>query len=106
MEKPKIVIERSSNPLKKYTAIIGNKRVNFGAIKPDGEPYSDFTVHKDPLRMQRYVKRHMGINEDWSRTGINTAGFWSRHLLWRFPDIRQAARAIEREFNVKIDLRI
>ncbi len=38
--------------------------------------YSDFTIHKDEARKQIYVNRHKN-NETSSKSGIDTAGFWS-----------------------------
>ena len=75
--------------------------VDFGA-----KGYSNYTKHGDATRMRSYVRRHGGeipsklektmdtrriqtemltvdssSTEDWSRSGIRTAGFWSRWLL-------------------------
>ncbi len=41
--------------------------------------YSDFTIHKDEQRKQRYIKRHN--NENWSKSGIDTAGFLVSFVL-------------------------
>ncbi len=35
---------------------------------------SDFTIHKDEQRKQRYINRHK-TKENWSKSGIHTAGF-------------------------------
>ena len=49
-----VVIRKSSKPGKKYEAVIdGRKTVSFGA-----KGYSDFTLHKEPERRQRYLQRH------------------------------------------------
>lgn len=85
---------------KKFRATLENgRRVEFGA-----KGYSDFTIHKDPERMQRYLNRHRR-REDWSKRGIDTAGFWSRWLLWSKPSLGGAIRLIENRFNVKITLK-
>ena len=67
---------KSDKPDKKYYIITKTeKKVYFGAAG-----YSDFTkTNKDEARKQRYIKRHEN-NEDWSKSGIDTAGFWSRRL--------------------------
>jgi hypothetical protein len=52
------------------------KKVYFGTAG-----YSDFTIHKDEETKLRYIKRHN--NENWTKSGINSAGFWSRWLLWQ-----------------------
>lgn len=109
-----IVIKRVKNGKKKYTAYIDSFRVSFGA-----SGYSDYTIHKDANRMRNYVRRHGGVippklfdltdpqtiqnemlkitrsaKEDWS--DIRTAGFWSRWLLWSFPNIKDAKAHIEK----------
>ena len=71
--------------------------VNFGQ-----KGYSDFTIHKDPMRMKRYLKRHARMGETWGKSGIKTAGFWSRWLLWSKPDLNSAVRFVNNKFNVKI----
>jgi hypothetical protein len=35
-------------------------------------------------RKQRYINRHKN-NETWSKSGTDTAEFWSRWLLWNLP---------------------
>lgn len=97
---------------KKWQAELPNGRVvRFGA-----RGYSDYTLHKDPLRMERYVVRHGGSSsgfrrpvnvqremlkkvrsskEKWGRNGINTPGFWSRWLLWSYPTINDARTHIQ-----------
>jgi len=87
---------------KKYTAIIYNgdkkiKTVHFGQFGA-----SDFTKHKNEERKQRYIDRHKN-NEQWSKAGITTAGFWSRWLLWNKPTIQASKSDIESRFNVKIN---
>jgi hypothetical protein len=45
---------KSDKPNKKYYIITNdNKKVYFGA-----SGYSDFTIHKDEARKQRYINRH------------------------------------------------
>ena len=108
---------------KKFRVILSNgKTVDFGQ-----KGYSDFTLHKTPKRMRSYVQRHGGVipkttmdekdplkirermlrvtrsdKEDWGRSGFDTAGFWSRWLLWSHPTIPGAARIIEEKFGVTI----
>ena len=71
-----------------------NKKVYFGA-----SGYSDFTIHKDEARKQRYINRHKN-NEDWTKSGIDTAGFWSRWLLWNKPTIKNSYLDIKEKFNI------
>jgi hypothetical protein len=60
---------------------------------------SDYTIHKDPERKQRYISRHKK-NENWTKSGINTAGFWSRWLLWEEPTIKEAYNNIKTKFKI------
>ena len=49
-----IIIKRSLNPLKKYDAIIDDKKkISFGQ-----KGASDYTKHKDTERKTRYLERH------------------------------------------------
>jgi len=68
------------------------KHIYFGAVG-----YSDFTIHKDPDRKQRYINRHEK-NENWTKSGINSAGFWSRWLLWNKPSIKASYEDITKRF--------
>jgi hypothetical protein len=82
----------------KYIKNCPNKKVvKFGA---DG--YSDFIQSKgDEEKKNSYVKRHKD-NEDWSKKGIYTAGFWSRWLLWNKPTLKESIKDIEDRFNLDI----
>jgi len=94
-----IILEKSRASGKKYSAIVGNKTVNFGA-----KGYSDYTIHKDRERMKRYENRHRS-RENWSKSGIKSAGFWSKWILWNKPSLRASIRDTEKRFGIKIRLR-
>ena len=86
---------KSDKTTKKYYIITNqNKKVYFGAAG-----YSDFPTHKDEARKQRYINRHKN-NENWGKSGIDTAGFWSRWLLWNLPTIKASYEDIKRKFNI------
>ncbi len=71
---------KSDRPDKKYFVITNdNKKIYFGQASA-----SDFTLHEDEARKQRYINRHKQ-NENWNNK--DTAGFWSRWLLWEKPTI-------------------
>ena len=74
---------------KYYVITKTGRKLYFGA-----KGYSDFTLHKDPERKKRYIDRHKN-NEDWTKSGIDTSGFWSRWLLWEEPNIKDAYRKIK-----------
>jgi len=102
---------------KKFSAFLPNgKRVRFGL-----RGYSDFTLHKDPTRMQRYVRRHGGKipegtpariknmlkvtrsnKEDWSPKGLGSPGFWSRWFLWSRPTLKGAAETTSKVLGVPV----
>lgn len=89
-------LTRSTNPKKKFKVQIPGKCiVQFG-----GRGYSDYTKHKDKERMGRYVSRHKK-RENWTRSGMCTAGFWSKHLLWNKPGLEMSKKSIEKRFNLK-----
>lgn len=102
--KPNLIyLKKSERKDKKYTVILnykdGKRRtVHFGAIG-----YSDYTIHKDYDRMLRYSNRHKR-REDWTLKGIDTAGFWSKHILWNKPGFMASVRQTEKQFGVKIKI--
>ena len=77
---------------KYYIITNTGKKLYFGA-----KGYSDFTIHKDPARKQRYIDRHKD-RENWSKSGIDTAGFWSRWLLWNKPTMEASYNDIKKLF--------
>jgi hypothetical protein len=83
-------------------ARVGNKTIHFGSKIPF---YQDYTIHKDSERKERYIQRHRA-NEDWSKSGIDTPGFWSRWLLWSEPTLKESIKLIEDKFDVKIVRRL
>lgn len=91
-----ITLQKSSHPEKKFMATINSKTIHFGA-----KNYSDFTKHKDHLRMKKYETRHRS-RENWKKSGIKTAGFWSKWILWNKPSFRESIKDTERRFNIKI----
>ena len=89
-----VYLKKSNKPDKKFMVYVDGKTVHFGA-----RGMSDYTIHKDRERMKRYVNRHRG-KENWSKSGIKTAGFWSKHLLWGKPSFSASKRDIATKFNV------
>jgi hypothetical protein len=66
--------------------------------------YSDYTIHKDRVRMLRYLTRHES-RENWKRSGAKTAGFWSRWVLWSRPSFRQALSQTQKVLGRRIIFR-
>lgn len=89
-------LSRSTRAGKKFMINVDGTKVHFGA-----EGYDDYTTHKDNDRKERYLARHKS-REDWAKSGIKTAGFWSRWLLWNKPTIQGSIKDIEDRFKIKI----
>ena len=88
-----IVITPSDKPTKKCEARIDGKK----SIQHFGQAgASDFTIHKDTERKNRYLDRH-SKNEDWNNP--LTAGFYARHILWNKPTITESIRDTNRRFH-------
>jgi hypothetical protein len=86
----------SRDPTKKWKVELEERTVRFGA-----KGYQDFTMHKDPKRRSAYLKRH-APNQDWSRAGRHTPGFWARWLLWEHPSLDQAIHTLARKFGIRV----
>ena len=87
-----VEIVKSKKPNKKYDAVIDKtKTVSFGA-----KGYSDFTIHKDTERKDRYIKRHK-TNEDWNDP--KTAGFYAKHVLWNKPTMKESIADLNKKFS-------
>ena len=85
----KIVISPSDKPNKKFEARIdGRKSIHFG-----NKGMSDFTIHKDPERKERYLQRH-AKNEDWDNP--LTASFYATNTLWNKSTIAESIRDTNR----------
>ena len=119
----RVKIIRSPDRKKKFRAVLEDGRtVDFGA-----SGYSDYTKHKNPSRMRSYVLRHGGRvpkrtiaerdpkkiqemmldvtssdKEDWKKSGIDGAGFWSRWYLWSFPTFEGVRKFMKKRFGVVI----
>jgi hypothetical protein len=88
-----IVISPSCRPGCKWMATAGNRTVHFGA-----SGYEDYTLHKDPDRRRLYIQRHKR-REDWTQSGLLTAGWLSRWLLWERPTLRAAIAAANKMYE-------
>jgi len=98
-----IKLSRSEKPDKKFKVKVGDRTIHFGS-----KGMSDYTINQDPAtqrqrrnRKRLYIKRHRA-RENWNKSGIQTAGFWSKHLLWNKPTLDESIRDIEKRFHVSI----
>ena len=92
-----IVIKKSSTPGKKFEAIIdGRKTVPFGQ-----RGASDYTIHKDKKRKERYLARHKNDNNN----NPLYPSFYSTHLLWSKPTLTESIKDTNTRFkNIHIKL--
>ena len=95
-----VVIEKSTRKDKKYVANVNNKHIHFGQTG-----YSDYSQHKDDERKQRYIARHKA-NEDWAKSGIDTAGFYSKNILWNQQVLKQVLTTCRKKYtDIKFKLK-
>ncbi len=90
------IVIKSSNKLdKKYMAIIDDtKTIHFGQ-----KGASDYTIHHDDERKERYLQRHK--NDHY--TDPLYASFYSTKLLWNKPSISESIRDTNNRFkNINI----
>ena len=94
------LLSESDRDDKKYTVDEPDnpdfKRVHFGQ-----KGYQSYPDHKNPLRKKAYILRHHK-RENWSKSGIDTAGFFSRWILWNKPSIEESIKDTEKRFGIKI----
>ena len=95
----KVEIKPSTQKDKKFMAIFydddGKKKktTHFGA-----KGMSDFTIHKDKERKERYLDRHRK-RENWN--SFMTAGSLSRWILWNKPTLKASISDYKKRFSLK-----
>lgn len=95
----KVEIKPSTNKNKKFMAIFfddNNKKIKTTHFGSKG--MSDFTIHKDKERKERYLKRHQK-RENWNNP--MTGGALSRWVLWNKPTLKGSIRDYKKRFNLK-----
>jgi hypothetical protein len=91
-------IETSTRKNKKLMAVFLNKdsnrkkTVHFGQLG-----YSDYTIHKDHKRKQRYIARH-SVNENFEN--YTTAGSLSRYILWNKKTVADSITDYRKRFKI------
>lgn len=93
----KVVIKKSTNPKKKYMAILSSKDKRTKTIHFGSAGMSDFTKNKDEARKQRYLDRHRK-RENWSVP--DTAGSLARWILWNKKTLRASIADYKKRFNL------
>ena len=86
-------VKRANDGTHKYVAVFDDgKEVKFGA-----KGYSDYTIHKDPERKERYLDRHRK-NENWN--DFQSPGSLSRYLLWNLPTLKASIQDFKKRFDL------
>jgi hypothetical protein len=104
---PRILLKKSRDGKHKYTAFFVDekypkyhgRKVHFGA-----SGYEDFTSHGDIERKKRYIARHSNNNENWNKSGLLTAGFWSRWILWNKKTVAESVASLNKKFQIHVVL--
>ena len=93
-----IIIKPSNKQDKKYMAIVDDKKtIHFGQAGA-----SDYTIHKDKDRKERYLARHRK-NEQWDNP--LTASFYATNLIWNKPTLTESIKDTNNRFkNIHIKL--
>lgn len=87
-----VKITKSPKSGKKYRAHFSTGKVtDFGATG-----YSDYTIHKDKERMQRYLNRHRK-RENWGN--MTSPGALSRWVLWNKPSLSASIADYKRRLS-------
>jgi len=94
----KVDIKKSTRNGKKMMAIFYDGDTKVKTIHFGDSNYSDYTIHKDEARRQRYIDRHKS-SEDWGNP--MTAGTLSLYILWSKPTISAGIADYKRIFNFK-----
>jgi hypothetical protein len=84
---------------KYYIITNTGKKVYFGA-----NGYNDYIIYNSKFgreyadkKKKAYIARHK-VNENWSKSGINTAGFWSLYLLWNKTTLTESYEDVKKRF--------
>jgi hypothetical protein len=79
---------------KKFMFHISSSKIYFGQASA-----SDFTLHKNEARKKLYIKRHeKNESKFWNKSGIDTASFWARFLLWEKPTLKESYEYIKNKY--------
>lgn len=98
-----IKLKKSNKPNKKFMVTIDNKTIHFGSKgMKDFTIYSKENKEEAEKRKKLYINRHKK-RENWNKSGIKTAGYWSKNLLWSKSTLRESIKALEKRDNIKIN---
>ena len=98
-----LILKRSNRKDKKFKITnpeSPDKWIHFGA-----KGLEDFTIHKDPERRRKWLKRMSRIKNKQGKLIIyqpTSPLFWSWQLLWNKPSIEASATDIKKNFGWNI----
>jgi hypothetical protein len=93
----KLKIVESHKRDKKYDAIFTKDDGRQKVIPFGAKGYSDYTMHHDEERKDRYLERHKD-KEHWDQP--MTAGALSRFILWNKPNLMESVKDFKKRFNI------
>jgi hypothetical protein len=82
---------------KKYKAVLKDKNGETKTLHFGAKGMSDYTIHKDNNRKDRYLARHKK-NENWSVP--DTPGSLSRWILWNKTSFKESVKDYKKRFNL------
>jgi len=96
-----IAIKKLKIDKKKYNAqfeiIKPNGKISIKNIKFGAKGMSDYTLHKDKERRNRYIMRH---TKDLRTNDPSRAGYLSMYILWNKPSFKSSLDDYKRRLNV------
>lgn len=97
---PKYILFDSPRQDKRFAVMNEEgKVIHFG--QPGATTYSDGATDK---KKAAYLARHSKGGENWEYSGRDTAGFWSRWLLWNKNSVKASMRDLKSRFGIKVDI--
>jgi hypothetical protein len=95
-----VKLQKLKDDPKKYMVVLKQKVkgvdkekiIKFGQAGAD-----DYTITKDDEQKKLYIARHQK-NENWTKSGIATAGFYAKHILWSEPTIKASLEKMKKEY--------
>ena len=96
----KVIIDKSDRD-KKFKALFTNKEGKKKTIHFGAKGMSDYTIHKDEKRKDRYLARHNPkvTKEDSSKP--DSAGSLSRWILWNKTSYNASLKDYKQRFKLK-----
>lgn len=104
----KFRVSKSDKPGKKLKIIITDDTERSKTIHIGERGAMDFTKWfavsptKALERRRAYDNRHQA-RENWTRSGVKTAGFWAKFLLWNKPTLEASIRDVKSRFNLNVE---